>query len=271
MKTTLKDYFSLSADCSLLEKNIAPIRREPMKDILLGGTGSMTLLTGPRASGRSTVAAVSSILHALHGDGNVLCVAADFRTINYCVQSTMRSWISAITPNPDTWEIGFGNLPEFRFKRNGSSVYIVSWENIRHIHYDFLTHFIRCKGVNLVWIEDLERFENVIDFARYVRTHPQRTRSKFVINYYLQSLNDATHKAVSLLRPIVTSKHTLPMAKSFISRYCAKELVAAEQKRQERFKRESLKIPLGVPSDIPPTAYHLRKSSTHKKGVIKNA
>lgn len=137
--------------------------------------------------------------------------------------------------------IGFGNLPEFRFKRNGSSVYMVSWENIRHMHYDFLTHFIRCKGVNLVWIEDLERFDDVIDFACYVRAHPQRTRSKFVINYYLQSLNDATHKAVSLLRPIVTSKHTLPMAKSFIRRHCYKELVAEEQRRQERFKCERLK------------------------------
>ena len=244
MKTTLKDYFALSADCIPLEKHIAPIRRKPMKDILLGGPGSIALLTGPRASGRSTVAAVTSILHALHGDGNALCVAAEHRTLNYTVLSTMRSWISAITPNPGTWEIGFGNLPEFRFKRNGSSVYMVSWENIRHIHYDFLTHFIRCKGVNLVWIEDLERFENVIDFACYVRTHPQRTRSKFVINYYLQSLNDATHKAVSLLRPIVTSKHTLPMAKSFILRHCYKELVASEQKRQERFKRERLNMQL---------------------------
>ena len=240
MKTTLKDYFALSADCMPLERHIAPIRRRPMKDILLGGPQSVTLLTGPRASGRSTVAAVSSILHALHGDGNVLCVAEGFRSINYCVQYTMRSWISAITPNPDTWGIGFGNLPEFRFKRNGSSVYMVSWENIRHMHYDFLTHFIRCKGVNLVWIEDLERFDDVIDFACYVRAHPQRTRSKFVINYYLQSLNDATHKAVSLLRPIVTSKHTLPMAKSFIRRHCYKELVAEEQRRQKRLEREHI-------------------------------
>lgn len=249
MKTTLKDYFALSADCIPLEKHIAPIRRRPMKDILLGSPQSVTLQTGPRASGRSTVAAVSSILHALHGDGNALCVAAGYGTLKYTVQSTMRYWISAITPNPDTWGIGtwgigFGNLPEFRFKRNGSSVYMVSWENIRHMHYDFLTHFILCKGVNLVWIEDLERFDDVIDFACYVREHPQRTRSKFVINYYLQSLNDAAHKAVSLLRPIVTSKHTLPMAKSFIRRHCYKELVAEEQRRQECFKREKLKMQL---------------------------
>lgn len=244
MKTTLKDYFALSTDCIPLERHIAPIRRRPMKDILLGSSQSVTLLTGPRASGRSTVAAVTSILHALHGDGNALCVAAGHMTLNYTVLHTMRSWISTITPNPDTWEIGFGNLPEFRFKGNGSSVYMVSWENSRHMHYDFLTHFIRCKGVNLVWIEDLERFEDVIDFACYVRTHPQRTRSKFVINYYLQSLNDATHKAVSLLRPIVTSKHTLPIAKSFIRRHFYKELVAEEQKRQERFKRERLKMQL---------------------------
>lgn len=241
MKTTLKDYFAFSADCIPLEKHIAPIRRRPMKDILLGSSQSVTLLTGPRASGRSTVAAVSSILHALHGDGNVLCVANGFGSINCCIRSTMHSWIGTITPNPDTWEIRFGNLPEFRFKRNGNSVYMVSWENIRHMHYDFLTHFIRYKGVNLVWIEDLERFDDVIDFARYVRAHTQRTHSKFVINYYLQSLNDATHKAVSLLRPIVTSKHKLPIAKSFIHRHCYKELVADEQRRQERFKCERLK------------------------------
>lgn len=242
MKTTLKDYFSLSTGCIPLEKHIAPIRRKPMKDILLGGPQSVTLLTGPRASGRSTVAATTSILHALHGDGNVLCVAAGNRILNYTVLPTMRSWIGAITPNPDTWEIRFfDNLPEFRFKRNGNSVYMVSWGNICHMHYDFLTHFIRSKGVNLVWIEDLERFDDVIDFARYVRAHTQRTHSKFVINYYLQSLNDATHKAVSLLRPIVTSKHKLPMAKSFIQRHCYRELVAAEQRRQERFKCEHLK------------------------------
>ena len=245
MKTpTLKDYFSLSTDCIPLEKHIAPIRRKPIRDILLGSSQSVTLLTGPRASGRSTIAAVTSILHALHGDGNALCVAAEHRTLNYTVQSTMRSWIGAITPNPDTWEIGFGNVPEFCFKRNDSRVYMVSFGNIRHMHYDFLTHFIRCKGVNLLCIEDLERFDDVIDFAHYVRAHPQRTHSKFMINYYLQSLNDATHKAVSLLRPIVTSKHTLPMAKSFIHRNCYKELVAKEQRRQERFKRERLGMQL---------------------------
>ena len=245
MKTpTLKDYFALSTDCIPLEKHIAPIRRKPIRDILLGSSQSVTLLTGPRASGRSIIAAVTSILHALHGDGNALCVAAEHRTLNYTVQSTMRSWIGAITPNPDTWEIGFGNVPEFRFKWNDSRVYMVSFGNIRHMHYDFLTHFIRCKGVNLVWIEDLERFDDVIDFAHYVRAHPQRTHSKFMINYYLQSLNDATHKAVSLLRPIVTSKHTLPMAKSFIHRNCYKELVAKEQRRQERFKRERLGMQL---------------------------
>ena len=241
MKTpTLKDYFALSADCIPLERHIAPIRRKPIRDILLGSSQSVTLLTGPRASGRSTVAAVTSILHALHGDGNVLCVAADHRTLNYTVQSTMRSWIGVIMPNPDTWEIGFGNLPEFRFKWNDSRVYMVSWWNIRHMHYDFLTHFIRCKGVNLVWIEDLERFDDVIDFAHYVRAHPQRTHSKFMINYYIESLNDATHRAVSLLRPIVTHRHRLPMAKSFIHRNFYKELVAEEQRRQERFKRERL-------------------------------
>lgn len=253
MEITLKDYFALSTDCIPLEKHIAPIRRKPIRDILLGSSQSVTLLTGPRASGRSTVAAVTSILHALHGDGNALCVAAEHRTLKYTVLSTMRYWMGAIMPNPDTWGIGFGNIPEFRFKRNGNSVYMVSWENIRHMHYDLLTHFIRCKGVNLVWIEDLERFDDVIDFACYVRAHPQRTHSKFVINYYLQSLNDATHKAVSLLRPIVTSKHTLPMAKSFIRRHCYKELVTEEQKRQERFKRESLKMQLDVPYAIPPT------------------
>jgi len=244
MKTTLKDYFALSADCMPLERRIAPIRRRPMKNILLGGPQSVTLLTGPRASGRSTVAAVSSILHALHGDGNVLCVAAEYSTLRYTVLSTMRSWIGAITPNPDTWKIGFGNVPEFRFKLNDTRVYMVSWGNIRHMHYDFLTHFIRCKGVNLVWIEDLEKFDDVIDFARYVRAHPQRTHSKFIINYQLESLNGATHRAVSLLRPIVTSKHTLPMAKSFIRRHCYKELVADEQRRQERFKCERLEMQL---------------------------
>ncbi len=242
MKTTLKDYFSLSTDCIPLEKHIAPIRRKPMKDILLGGPQSVTLLTGPRASGRSTVAAVSSILHALHGDGNVLCVANSFGSINCCVRSTMHSWIGTITPNPDTWEIRFGNLPEFRFKRNGNSVYMVSWENIRHMHYDFLTYFIRYKGVNLVWIEDLERFDDVIDFARYVRAHPQITHSKFVINYYLKSLYNETHQAVSLLRPIVTAKHRLPMAKSFIHRHCYRELVAAEQRRQERFEARGVTV-----------------------------
>lgn len=245
MKTpTLKDYFALSTDCIPLEKHIAPIRRKPIRDILLGSSQSVTLLTGPRASGRSTVAAVTSILHVLHGDGNALCVAAEHGTLNYTVLSTVRSWIGAIMPNPDTWEIGFGNFPEFRFKRNDSRVYMVSWGNIRHMHYDFLTHFIRHKGVNLVWIEDLERFDDVIDFVHYVRAHPQRTHSKFVINYNLKSLNDATHRAVSLLRPIVTSKYSLPMAKSFIHRNCYKELVAEEQRRQERFKCERLEMQL---------------------------
>lgn len=240
MNPTIDEYFALSTGDIPLKKQITPIRRKPIRDILLGSSQSVTLLTGPRASGRSTVAAVTSILHALHGDGNALCVAAEYSTLNYTVLSTMRFWIGAIMPNPDTWKIGFGNVPEFRFKLNDTRVYMVSWENIRHMHYDFLTHFIRCKGVNLVWIEDLERFDDVIDFAHYVRAHPQRTHSKFIINYQLESLNDATHRAVSLLRPIVTSKYSLPMAKSFIRRHCYKELVAEEQRRQERFKCEHI-------------------------------
>ena len=181
----------------------------------------------------------------------------------------MRSWISAVTPNPDTWEIRFGTLPEICFKRNGNSVYMVSWENIRHMHYDFLTHFIHYKGVNLVWIEDLEKFDDVIDFARYVRAHPQRTHSKFVINYYLKSLYDETHQAVSLLRPIVTAKHRLPIAKSFIQRHCYRELVAAEQRRQERFEREHLEMQMNVPFATPSTSWHLRKSFAPKKRTEK--
>ena len=31
MKTTLKNYFALSADCMPLERHIAPIRRKPKK------------------------------------------------------------------------------------------------------------------------------------------------------------------------------------------------------------------------------------------------
>lgn len=249
MKPTIKEFFSISINDAPLAKYIAPVRRKAICDILLGKPGSATLLTGPRASGRSTVAAVSSILHAMNRGDNVLCISPNKSYQRHCTRQTIAQWAPTIAHNPKTWTFEYdSNNFGFVYSPNGARILMYDADMLSNRYLDlgrdFLAYLFYGKGVRFVWIEDLEQFEDPCRFIGYILHCPSSQYVKFIVNYHIESLDGPMYRAISMLHPIVASSLHLPMAKSFLHPKAYRLLRREKSDRQKRFAKEMNETPL---------------------------
>ena len=234
-KPTIKEYLSLSTGNIPLKKYLTAKQLAIVKAILLGKPPSLHMVTGSRCSGRSTALAITSILHAMHGDGNVLAVASDIRHCNVVIGHVIEQWIHAISPNSCEWEIQHHPMLAFVNKKTGATIFVESMKAL-HRMVDPYYFYVKLKKVGFIWIEDLEDF----DFPMRVPTMFD-TRStppcRIAVNYQVQSWHDNVHRAVSKLKLFATSRHTLMICPHFAS--CPEML--HEIRRIEAARRQMLK------------------------------
>lgn len=233
-KPTMKEYLSLSTNNDVpLKKRLTAKQLAVIKAILLGKTPSLTMVTGSRCAGRTSVLAIASLLHALHGDGNVLAVAGNLQYCQYTLRYGIQHWISVISPRPYEWEIQ--HYPELAFtsQKTGNTIYMASMNALRRMHDPYF-YYTRLKGVRFIWFEDLENFETPMNVPGYFINRDMPC--KFAINYQIQEWRDATQQVVSYLKPIITSSHSLMVLPNFTTPEIYRELRRVEAARRQMLK-----------------------------------
>ena len=234
-KPTLKDYSSLSSNTDIpLERRLTAKQLTILRKILLGKSPSLTMVTGSRCAGRSSVLSVASILHTLHGDGNVLAVAATPRHCDYCLRFGIQQWIRTISPRPYEWEIQHSPKLAFVSTRTGNAIYIESMLSLRRMTDPYL-YYTRLKNVRLIWFEDLEEFDSPFDVPDFF-VYRDAMSFKIAINYQVREWGDNTQRVVSQLKRAITSTHTLMVDPKFTRPEIYHELRRVEAARRQMLK-----------------------------------
>ena len=235
-KPTLKDYTSLSSNTDIpLEKRLTAKQLTILRKILLGKSPSLTMVTGSRCAGRSSVLSVASLLHALHGDGDVLVVSANQERSRLCVRYGIQQWINTVSPRPYEWGIQHSPLLAFICEKTKNFIYIESMESLRRIH-DPYRYYTRYRNVRLIWFEDLDLFPAPTAVPYLFASRDIETPCKIAINYQIHEWRDDTSLAVSMLKQLITSTHTLMVDPKFTRPEIYHELRRVEAARRQMLK-----------------------------------